>query len=287
MEKMDNLDKLDFSKIDFDNLTPEEIDQMNEYIGECTGNCDGCGADCHQVTPKISVYCAAIAGAKGGIGKSVITALLASALRRRGLTVGIIDSDIAMPAIPHLFGQSGTMPNDGKRISPLDMGNGVKAVSMGLLGSDNNEPCLLGGKESSNIAAYFWSGTDWQMPDCVLIDMPSGIGDIPLELLTVLPIDQMIVVTTPGELSAAMIRKSVRLFKMLLLPIRGVIENMSIGDNNSISLLEDDKLNLLAKIPYDPDLAMAADEGKLGNYICEPIESVAEQMAADIKKMKK
>lgn len=276
---------MDFKNMDFNNLSPEELERLNGYLDECSGNCSNCNSDCNQVTPKISKYSAALLSGKGGTGRSVITALLAEALRRRGLTVGVIDADIANPSMPYLLGVSGVMPNNGERVTPIISPSGIKLVSMGLLGVENDEPCLLGGKETANIASFFWAGADWETPDCVLVDMPSGIGDIPLEVFTVLPIDEIIIVSNPGSFCARMIRKMVSLVKMLLLPIRGVVENMSSGEGDSLALLNDDQLRLIAKIPYDVDLAVAADEGLLSDIRLEPIEQLADSMAADIAKL--
>ena len=280
------MNNLDIKNLDFKNMSQEDIDKMNEYLESCTGNCESCGKDCgSQVTPRIAKATYALFSGKGGTGKSVVTALLACALQRRGLSVGIIDADVASPCIPHMFGVKGKMDNDGEYFTPYETKCGVRLASMGLTPNETDDPCILNGKDQSSIASYFWMGGKWEMPDCILIDMPSGIGDIPLNTYTILPLDGTFVVTNPGTLCARIARKSINLIKMLLLPVTGVIENMSSGETSSLDELHDPALNLLAKIPYDPEIAMAADLGKIDEVRCDAVNAFADVLAEKIRNM--
>jgi len=286
---MDNFDLNNFDPSTFDpaSVSTEDIEKLNKYLEDCTGDCSSCGkADCgDRVTPRIARAAYAVFSGKGGTGKSVVTALLACALQRRGLKVGIIDADIASPAIPHLFGVSGNMPNDGEHFTPLETSSGVAIASMGVTPNESDEPNLLSGKNHADIAAYFWMGGNWNMPDCVLIDMPSGLGDIPLNVYTVLPLDGALLVTNPGKYCAKFARKSMNLVKMLMLPVLGVVENMSSGEGDSLEELHDPRLKLLAKVDYDPDIASAADEGKISEVRNPAINALADSLAEQIKAM--
>ena len=218
-----------------------------------------------------------IASGKGGVGKSFVTASLASKLAKAGLKVGIMDADITGPSIPRAFGLKGILEVGGQdRILPSVTEGGIKVVSINLLLEQEDSPVIWRGPVLSSLVRQFWSDVEWGMLDVLLIDMPPGTGDIPLTLFQSIPLDGLVLVSTPQELVSMIVAKAGNMASMMNVNILGLVENMAYtvcphcGDK--ISLFGDDEvlikeaseagLAVLDKLPLDPSITALVDTGK-------------------------
>ncbi len=280
------------TNIDYEALEREYAENGEE----CTGNCAGCSADCgkSQVTPKYAKRIFAILSGKGGTGKSVVTALIANALAKKGLNVGIIDADIAGPTMHLLYGLDGLADSDEKQIFPMETANGVKLLSMGNVYDKPESPILWEGKQLAGGAQFFYTEAKWENIDVLLVDMPTGLGDVPLQMYTVIPFDGAIMVCTPDALCDYMAIKSINLCKMVMIPPLGVVENkvaMPCGHCGQVSTLGSDPaehaeklgLPMAAALPYDVELAIMAELGRIAEYDCPDIEPLADTLETLIK----
>ncbi len=233
----------------------------------CTGDCASCGASCKEgkPTPRHAKCIVAVASGKGGTGKSVMTCLLAGELRRLGCSVGIMDADLACPAIGLLHGNESPADSDDKLVFPVSAENGVQYISMANIYDKPESPLLWYGKDQAGGAMYFYTDVDWQDPDVLLVDMPSGFGDIPLQLYTGIPFDAAILVGTPDSLCDRMLKKTKNLLTMVYIPVLGVIENKTGDAESAQQHAKNCDLRLLAAFPTDGPLALAAEQGQLAS----------------------
>ena len=218
-----------------------------------------------------------IASGKGGVGKSFVTATLASKLASQGLKVGIMDADITGPSIPRAFGLKGMLEvNDKEMIIPAVTGNGIKAVSLNLLLEDESSPVIWRGPVLSGLVRQFWSEVEWGMLDVLLIDMPPGTGDIPLTLFQSIPLNGLVLVSTPQELVSMIVAKAGNMASMMNVNILGMVENMAYTIcphcGEKMSLFGNDEvltkeaaeagMIILDKLPLDPSVTALVDSGK-------------------------
>ncbi len=280
----------------FKNLTPEEqqalLDQYlaeEEISGGCSGNCSGCSSDCGScgentdLTPRLAKKIFAVFSGKGGTGKSTVTVLLASALAKRGLKVGILDADLAGPSIPHMLGRTDLADSDSERVFTISCGNGIEYISMAAVQDDPEKPLLWYGKDQAVGALYFYSEVKWSADlDVLLVDMPSGIGDIPLQIYTIIPFDGSILVAEPTQLCDLVSKKSVNLSEMVFIRVLGVIENRITDFDDAKAHAEVLGLPLVAALPYDPMLQLDADFGKLADHERPELEQLIDQIIASI-----
>lgn len=253
---------------------------------ECTHDCSTCGSSCEHVDEKDLIaplnkystikHVFAVMSGKGGVGKSSITACLATALSQKGYQVGVMDADITGPSIPTAFGIHGRAMGDGESIFPEITAGGVKVISLNLLLENPGDPVIWRGSLLAGVVKQFWSDVRWGELDYLLIDMPPGTGDVPLTVFQSIPVDGILVVTSPQDLVSLIVTKAVRMADMMHKPILGLIENYSYfqcpncGERHSIfgeSKLEkvaaDLGLKVLAQLPMDPELAQAIDRGQV------------------------
>ncbi len=217
-----------------------------------------------------------IASGKGGVGKSFVTSTLAHKLASKGLKVGIMDADITGPSIPRAFGLKGMLEVSGEeRILPAVTEGGIKAVSLNLLLEDESSPVIWRGPVLSGLVKQFWSDVEWGMLDVLLIDMPPGTGDIPLTLFQSLPLDGLVLVSTPQELVSMIVAKAGNMASMMNVNILGLVENMAYVKcphcDEQISLFGSDEvliketseagIKLLDKLPLDPAVTALVDSG--------------------------
>ena len=256
--------------------------------------CEGCpqAEGCHSqdtcekkngiakepMNPKSDSKCViGVASGKGGVGKSFVTVTLARKLAAKGLKVGIMDADITGPSVPRAFGLSGILTaEDDNYIVPAQTEGGIKAVSLNLLLDDESAPVIWRGPVLSGLVRQFWTEVNWGTLDVLLIDMPPGTGDIPLTVFQSVPLDGIILVSTPQELVSMIVSKAGNMASMMNVNILGLVENMAYvkcphcGDE--ISLFGDDKvlletlsqhgIALLDKMPLDPSVTALVDSGK-------------------------
>ncbi len=261
----------------------ERLQAEDEAEGYCSGNCSSCSSDCgdSKVTPRKAKKIIAVYSGKGGTGKSVITALLAGELTRMGKRVAILDGDLTGPTIHLLYDKQDPAGSDDKLVFPVPAGNGVEFSSMGNIYEKTDQPLLWYGKDLAAGILYFYTDVKWDDPDILLVDMPTGIGDVPLQAYTVIPFDGAVCVSTPSNISDYMARKTTNLLRMVMIPVLGVVENMVMETSQDVP--EHAKaldLPLLAQVEYDPMLALAADFGKLAEVQAPALTPVAEKIAA-------
>lgn len=273
----------------------------------CNSNCSACGdAGCasRQAPQKLAVHegtkidkIIAIASGKGGVGKSLTTALLACELRRRGHSVGILDGDITGPSIPRSFGiHEPPSVDESGMLAPAVTKTGIKIVSTNMLTSDEAQPFLWRGPVLNGILTQFYSDINWGELDYLLIDMPPGTGDVPLTVFQTLPVDGIIIVSSPQELVGMIVGKAVQMAEMMKIPILGIVENMSyvvcpdcgkhisvFGDSHVDETAARYKLPVLAKMPIDPELAKEADAGMIETYAGEYLDGAAKAVANLLK----
>lgn len=268
---------------------------------ECTHDCSTCGAGCDHVDAKDLIaplnkdsaikHVYAIMSGKGGVGKSSTTASLAAAMAKRGYKVGIMDADITGPSIPTAFGihERAMATEDG--IQPAVTPGGIKLMSLNLLTENETDPVIWRGPVIAGVVTQFWTDVVWGDVDYMFVDMPPGTGDVPLTVFQSLPVDGIIVVTSPQDLVSMIVTKAVHMAQMMSIPVLGLIENYSYyqcpdcGAKHAIfgeSHLEQEAMQLglplLAQLPIDPELAAAIDVGKAESLPVNYLEGVAEQL---------
>ena len=268
---------------------------------ECTHDCSTCGAGCDHVDAKDLIaplnkdsaikHVYAIMSGKGGVGKSSTTASLAAAMAKRGYKVGIMDADITGPSIPTAFGihERAMATEDG--IQPAVTSGGIKLMSLNLLTENETDPVIWRGPVIAGVVTQFWTDVVWGDVDYMFVDMPPGTGDVPLTVFQSLPVDGIVVVTSPQDLVSMIVTKAVHMAQMMSIPVLGLIENYSYyqcpdcGAKHAIfgeSHLEQEAMQLglplLAQLPIDPELAAAIDMGKAETLPVNYLEGVAEQL---------
>ncbi len=278
----------------FKNMTPEEQQALleryqreEEASGGCSGNCAGCSADCSSredpnLTPRMAKKIYAVFSGKGGTGKSTVTALLACALARRGLKVGILDADLTGPSIPHLLGMDKLADSDSERVFTVKCGNGVEYISMAAVQDGPEKPLLWYGKDLAVGALYFYSEVKWEDIDVMLVDMPSGIGDIPLQIYTIIPFDGSILVAEPTRLCDFVSKKSAVLSEMVYIHILGVVENKVTDPDDAAEHAKELELPMVACLPYDPMLALDGDFGKLAEHERPELDKLADSIVKEV-----
>lgn len=224
-----------------------------------------------------------VVSGKGGVGKSLVTCLMAAKTRARGFSVGVLDADITGPSVPRSFGidGSGLGASEGLMI-PATTATGIKVVSSNLLLDRDTEPVIWRGPVIANVVRQFWSETLWGELDYLFVDMPPGTGDVPLTVFQALPIEGIVIVTSPQELVSMIVEKAVNMARQMEIPICGLIENMSyyecpdcgarhelFGESRLGEIAAQHGLRVLARAPVDPENARAADEGSV-EYLAAP-----------------
>lgn len=279
----------------FKSMTPEEQQALleryqreEEESGGCSGNCAGCQADCGSredpnLTPRMAKKIYAVFSGKGGTGKSTVTVLLACALARRGLKVGILDADLTGPSIPHLLGKDELADSDSERVFTVKCGSGVEYISMAAVQDEPDKPLLWYGKDLAVGALYFYSEVRWSELDVMLVDMPGGIGDVPLQLYTIIPFDGSILVAEPTRLCDAVSKKSAVLSEMVYIHILGVVENKAADPDDAAEHAKELGLPMAACIPYDPMLALDGDFGRLPEHERPELDALVEQLAEAVR----
>lgn len=270
---------------------------------ECTHDCSTCGSGCEHVDAKDLIaplnkdsaikHVYAIMSGKGGVGKSSVTASVAAAMAKKGYRVGIMDADITGPSIPMAFGLEGRAVGDGESIFPEITAGGIKVISLNLLLENKEDPVIWRGSLLAGVVKQFWSDVRWGELDYLFIDMPPGTGDVPLTVFQSIPVDGIVVVTSPQDLVSLIVTKAVKMAEMMHKPILGVVENYSyfqcpncgekhhiFGESNLKQVTADLGLSILAQIPMDPAMAQAMDQGAVETIEKNYLEGVADAIVA-------
>ncbi|KAB1440409.1 Mrp/NBP35 family ATP-binding protein [Candidatus Galacturonibacter soehngenii] len=250
---------------------------------ECSKeSCEGCpskgATQSFLVEPNIHSNVKKVIGVvsgKGGVGKSMITASLATLMQQQGYQTGILDADITGPSIPKMFGLKGPAQGTEEGIYPEEAKNGTKVMSVNLLMEDEEAPVIWRGPVISNMVKQFWSDVMWGELDFLFVDMPPGTGDVPLTVFQSLPVDGIVVVTSPQDLVSMIVKKAYHMAKTMNIPIIGIVENYSFikcpdcdkkikvfGESHIDEIAGTLGLEVLGKVPIEPDYASAADAGE-------------------------
>ncbi|MCH5165122.1 MAG: Mrp/NBP35 family ATP-binding protein [Clostridiales bacterium] len=252
-------------------------------MSECTHNCKTCGQKCdapqkddpHELS-RIKRVIAVVSG-KGGVGKSSVTAMLASAMNAKGYNCAVLDADITGASIPKMYGVAGEVNGDGNGIYPPVSSTGIKIISSNLLLENETDPIVWRGPVIASMVKQFWTDVIWGDVDYMFIDCPPGTGDVPLTVFQSIKVDGIVVVATPQELVSMIVEKAVNMANMMKIPVLGIVENMSyvvcphcdkrinvFGDGKAVRAVSQKfGLPIIAEIPYDEKIVRAADAGKL------------------------
>ena len=252
---------------------------------ECTHNCSTCGKSCGERKAEFDFAAnlnaasrvgrvIAVASGKGGVGKSFVSTMLAVAAMRLGKKVGILDADITGPSIPRAFGLSGGTYQGPDGIEPSTSNGGIRVISLNMLVEDPSDPVVWRGPVIAGAVKQFWTDVHWGELDVMIVDMPPGTGDVPLTVFQSLPVDGVVVVSTPQELVEMIVSKSVKMAGMMKKPVLGLVENMSYvkcpGCDRRIEVFGPSKADALAakfgipatvRLPIDPSFAASVDGG--------------------------
>ena len=223
-----------------------------------------------------------IASGKGGVGKSMATATLANMLAAKGYRVGILDADITGPSIPKMYGLHGPAQADDQGIYPMLTDNDIKVISINLLMPDEEAPVIWRGPVVANMVKQFWSDVIWGELDFLLVDMPPGTGDVPLTVFQSLPLDGVVIVSSPQDLVRMIVKKAYNMAMTMHIPVLGLVENYSylkcpdcgkeikvFGESHIDEIAEELGVSVLGKMPIDPVLADLADKGEF-ERACNP-----------------
>lgn len=251
-------------------------------MDNCDNNCLSCKTKCDKENKKKSnniKKIIAVGSGKGGVGKSLVSSLIATKLKKEGLNVGILDSDITGPSIPKIFGIKEKAITNNYGIVPIESKLGIKIVSINMFLDNESDPIIWRGPILSNMVTQFFEETLWGELDCLVIDMPPGTADIVLTIYQSIPIDGVIIVTSPQDLVSLIVEKSYNMANQMNIKVLGLVENMSYlkcGDcGNKINIFGESKINDLAikldtkvieKIPLDTKLTKYIDDGNIEEY---------------------
>ncbi len=232
-------------------------------------------------------YVIAVMSGKGGVGKSSVAALTASGLSRCGKRVGVLDADITGPSIPKLFGVTGSPDAVENKLLPLFVPSGVSVMSINLILENPEDPVIWRGPLIGGAVKQFWSDVIWGDLDYLIVDLPPGTGDAPLTVLQSLPVDDIIVVSSPAELTVLVVKKAVNMARMLNVPILGLVENMAwiecpkcgeriepFGHSNAEKVAGELEIPLLGSLRLDPRIAELGDAGRIEEYQSKQVDSI-------------
>lgn len=233
-----------------------------------------------------------VVSGKGGVGKSLVTSLLAVEMARKGYKTAILDADITGPSIPRAFGIHTRPESAEEGLKPVVSSKNIKIMSTNLILEHDTDPVVWRGPVIANMVKQFWSEVYWGEIDYMFVDMPPGTGDVPLTVYQSLPVDSIIVVTSPQELVQMIVEKAVRMAELMKVKVAGIVENMSylecpdcgkkmeiFGSSRVQEMAEKYKLDTFARLPMDPAVARLCDEGRIedfeGNWLDEVIARLA------------
>lgn len=269
---------------------------------ECTHDCSTCGASCSSRQPESLIAAPheksnirkviGVVSGKGGVGKSMVTSMLAVMLARQGLQTAVLDADITGPSIPKVFGVKGDVTGDETGINPLLSAHGTKVMSVNLLLDNETTPVIWRGPVIAGTVKQFWTDVMWGDVDVMLVDCPPGTGDVPLTVFQSIPLDGIVIVTSPQELVSMIVGKAANMAKMMNIPVLGVVENMSyvacpdcgkkievFGPSRLEEVCKEYGFDALSRIPLDPAYASLCDAGNIEEVTCEPMAEAAKRIA--------
>ncbi len=265
-------------------------------MSECTHDCSSCSSNCGERKEKQSFLkpmnknsnikkVIGIVSGKGGVGKSLVSCLLASRCQKAGLKVGILDADITGPSVPKSFGITSRAMQDETGLLPTVTKTGVKMMSINLLLEDVNSPVVWRGPVISGVIEQFWTDVNWGELDYLFVDMPPGTGDVALTVFQSLPVDGIVIVSTPQDLVKMIVNKAFNMARLMNVPVLGLVENMSyyecpdckkklniFGESQIDATAAELGVPVLAKLPINPDVARLVDEGRIEDIDCPELD---------------
>lgn len=247
----------------------------------CSGNCEGCAQDCSEKGGKLPAnqYSSVkrvigVVSGKGGVGKSLVTSLLACAMQTRGYQTAVLDADVTGPSAPKAFGIHEKAQANELGLLPVETKLGVRMMSVNLLLEQEDAPVVWRGPVISGVINQFWTDVVWGNVDFMFVDMPPGTGDVPLTVFQSLPVDGIVIVTTPQDLVTMIVKKAYHMAQMMDVPVLGIVENMSyalcpdcgkkipvFGESKLDAVAAEMELPVLAQMPIDPQTAALVDQG--------------------------
>ena len=271
-------------------------------MAECSHDCSNCSSKCDKATllapmnkaSKVKKVIGVVSG-KGGVGKSLVTSMLAVLLQREGYKVGILDADITGPSIPKAFGVHNVeIFGSEEGMIPASSTTGIDMMSVNLLLGDETKPVVWRGSIISGTVQQFWKDTIWNV-DVLLVDCPPGTGDVPLTVFQTLPLDGIVIVSSPQDLVSMIVSKAANMADMMNIPVLGLVENLSyvkcpdcgkeirvFGDSHIEEIAEKFGYDLLGRIPMDPKLAALVDRGMIelmeNDYLDEATQKLIEKL---------
>lgn len=255
----------------------------------CTHDCNSCSQNCSERKPSdflvkphqsssIKKVIGVVSG-KGGVGKSIVSSMLAVSMNRKGFKTAVLDADITGPSIPKSFGIKQKAMGNENGIDPVKTANGIDIMSVNLMLENDTDPVVWRGPVIAGMVKQFWTDVIWKDIDCMFIDMPPGTGDVPLTVFQSIPVDAIIIVTSPQELVSMIVEKAVKMAGMMNIKIAGIIENMSyaecpdcgkhinvFGESHVKDIALQYGIPVLAQIPLNPQLASLVDSGKIEDF---------------------
>ena len=272
-------------------------------MSACSGNCSSCSSNCDSKKEaqdlripsgpfsNVKKVIGVVSG-KGGVGKSLVTSMLASAMQARGNACAVLDADITGPSIPKSFGIKERAKADETGLLPEESKTGIKIMSVNLLLENEDSPVVWRGPVISGVIQQFWKDVAWGDVDYMFVDMPPGTGDVSLTVFQNLPVDGIVIVTTPQDLVTMIVKKAFNMAKMMNIPVLGLVENMSyfvcpdcgkeykiFGESKIDEIAAELGVPVLAKLPIDPTTASLVDKGAIeladDKYIADAVDFIS------------
>jgi Mrp family chromosome partitioning ATPase len=238
----------------------------------------------------------AVMSGKGGVGKSSVSALLAVALTKQGYKVGLLDADITGPSIPKLLGLKSNTRFENEKIVPAESSLGIKVMSLNLLLPNEEEPVIWRGPLIGGAVKQFWTDVNWGKLDYMIVDLPPGTGDAPLTVLQSLPLNGLVIVSSPQDLAVMVVKKAIKMARMMNVPIIGLVENMSgfncphcgktidmFGKSQADEVAVATGIKLLGRLPLDPELSKLGDSGEIEKYSVNIFKDVSVILDEQVK----
>ena len=277
-------------------------------MSECTHDCSSCSVDCSSRRPSKEDFLEklndmssvkkviGVVSGKGGVGKSLVTSMLAVTFNRRGFRTAILDADVTGPSIPKAFGVKQKARGMENYILPVITKTGIQMMSVNLLLENETDPVVWRGPVIAGTVKQFWTDVVWKDVDYMFVDMPPGTGDVPLTVFQSVPLDGIVIVTSPQELVSMIVAKAVNMAKLMDIPILGIVENMSyvecpdcgkkinvFGESKTDAVAAEFGLKVLTKLPINPVLANNCDNGLIELFEGDYMESAADEIENAVK----
>ena len=273
-------------------------------MGECTHDCSNCSENCESRAEDFRKYLhegasvkkvIAVVSGKGGVGKSLVTCLMASEMQRRGYNAAVLDADITGPSVPKSFGIAEHATGTSEYLLPVYTHTGLQLMSINLILENETEPVVWRGPVIAGAVTQFWTDVLWENVDYMFVDMPPGTGDVPLTVFQSLPVDGVLIVTSPQDLVGMIVSKAVNMANMMDIPVLGIVENMSyfkcpecgkehsiFGESKVADIAKEFGIKHYARLPIDPVIATMVDAGEIESVSGEYISELADYIEKEI-----